>query len=41
LRIEAAASGLRRPLNVMEGNHKLSPGVCPWWDATMQGVAAE
>jgi 2,3-dihydroxybiphenyl 1,2-dioxygenase len=41
LRIEAAATGLRRPLNVIEGNHKLSPGVCPWWDATMQGVAAE
>jgi hypothetical protein len=41
LRIEAAAQGLRKPVNVMEGNYKLSPGVCPWWDATMQGVAAE
>jgi 2,3-dihydroxybiphenyl 1,2-dioxygenase len=41
LRIQAASSGLRRPLNVIEGNHKLAAGVCPWWDATLQGVAAE
>src|SRR6267378_5534779 len=20
------------PINVIEGNHKLAPGVCPWWD---------
>jgi 2,3-dihydroxybiphenyl 1,2-dioxygenase len=41
LRIEAAASGLRRPVNVIEGNYKLASGVCPWWDATMRGEAAE
>jgi 2,3-dihydroxybiphenyl 1,2-dioxygenase len=41
LRIAAAAQGLRKPVNVIEGNYKLSPGVCPWWDATLQGVAAE
>jgi 2,3-dihydroxybiphenyl 1,2-dioxygenase len=33
LRIEAASTGLRRPVNVMEGNYKLAPGVCPWWDS--------
>jgi 2,3-dihydroxybiphenyl 1,2-dioxygenase len=41
LRIAAAAQGLRKPVNVIEGNYKLSPGVCPWWDATVQDVAAE
>jgi 2,3-dihydroxybiphenyl 1,2-dioxygenase len=41
LRIEAAAQGLRRPLNVIEGNYKLSSGVCPWWDAAVRGEAAE
>jgi 2,3-dihydroxybiphenyl 1,2-dioxygenase len=40
LRIEAAATGLRRPVNVMEGNYKLAPGTCPWWD-TVRGEAAE
>jgi hypothetical protein len=37
LRIEAAATGLRRPLNVIEGNYKLAPGVCTWWDANVVG----
>ena len=23
----------RAPLQVMEGNYQLAPGVCPWWDA--------
>lgn len=26
--------GLRRPVQVIEGNHNLMPGVCPWWDQT-------
>src|SRR4029077_9792646 len=30
IRIGAAAGGLRKPVNVIEGNHKLAPGVCPW-----------
>jgi len=42
IRIDAAATGLRKPLNVIEGNFKLSPGVCPWWDsAKTAGEAAE
>lgn len=41
LRIQAAATGLRRPLNVMAGNHRLAPGVCPWWDGVARGEAAE
>jgi 2,3-dihydroxybiphenyl 1,2-dioxygenase len=32
LRIEAATTGLRRPVNVMDGNYKLATGTCPWWD---------
>ncbi len=35
MRIEAAARGLRIPVQVVEGNHELQPGVCPWWDATV------
>lgn len=31
-RMEAAESGLRQPVHVVEGNYELSPGVCPWWD---------
>jgi hypothetical protein len=41
LRIEAASTGLRRPLNVIDGNYKLAPGVCPWWDGVARGEAAE
>jgi 2,3-dihydroxybiphenyl 1,2-dioxygenase len=40
IRIAAAASGLRKPLNVIEGNYKLAAGVCPWWDG-LRGEAAE
>jgi 2,3-dihydroxybiphenyl 1,2-dioxygenase len=32
LRLENAAKGLRRPVQVMEGNYHLQPGICPWWD---------
>jgi 2,3-dihydroxybiphenyl 1,2-dioxygenase len=41
IRVEAAASGLRKPVNVLEGNYKLAPGVCPWWDGVLRGEAAE
>ncbi|MCC6889304.1 MAG: VOC family protein [Hyphomicrobiales bacterium] len=41
LRIEAAATGLRRPVNVIEGNHERMAGVCPWWDGVRQPDAAE
>ena len=32
LRLQNAANGLRRPVQVMDGNYQLMPGVCPWWD---------
>jgi len=32
LRLDLAAQGLRRPVQVMDGNYHLMPGVCPWWD---------
>jgi len=35
LRLKNAAEGLRRPLQVMEGNYQVMPGVCPWWDSVM------
>ncbi len=41
LRIQAASSGLRKPVNVMEGNYHRMPGVCPWWDGMLRGEAAE
>jgi len=28
-------------VNVIEGNYKLAPGVCPWWDGVVRGEAAE
>lgn len=31
-RMEAAAAGLREPVQVIEGNYQLAPGICPWWD---------
>src|SRR6202165_5217123 len=30
MRMRAAASGLRAPVQVMDGNYKLMPGTCPW-----------
>jgi 2,3-dihydroxybiphenyl 1,2-dioxygenase len=30
---ELAASGYRKPVQVMEGNYGLMPGTCPWWDS--------
>src|SRR5215813_1615464 len=33
LRLKLASEGYRRPVQVMEGNHELAPGVCPWWDS--------
>jgi 2,3-dihydroxybiphenyl 1,2-dioxygenase len=41
IRIAAAATGLRRPVNVIDGNYKLAPGVCPWWDGVIRTQAAE
>ncbi len=32
MRMQAAASGLRAPVQVIDGNYKLVSGTCPWWD---------
>jgi 2,3-dihydroxybiphenyl 1,2-dioxygenase len=32
MRMHAAASGLRAPVQVMDGNYQLMQGTCPWWD---------
>ncbi len=36
MRLRAAAEGQREPVQVMEGNHRLMRGTCPWWDETMR-----
>ena len=36
MRMRAAASGLRAPVQVMEGNYELMPGTCAWWDGVKQ-----
>ena len=33
MRMGLAAKGYRRPVQVIEGNYQLAPGVCPWWDS--------
>jgi 2,3-dihydroxybiphenyl 1,2-dioxygenase len=37
MRMRAAASGMRAPVQVMQGNYKLMPGACPWWDGIAKG----
>jgi 2,3-dihydroxybiphenyl 1,2-dioxygenase len=37
MRMRAAASGLRAPVQVMSGNYKLLSGTCPWWDGVSRG----
>lgn len=37
IQLRSAADGLRRPVQVLDGNFELSPGVCPWWDRAKQG----
>jgi 2,3-dihydroxybiphenyl 1,2-dioxygenase len=32
MRMRAAASGQRAPVQVIDGNYKLMPGTCAWWD---------
>jgi 2,3-dihydroxybiphenyl 1,2-dioxygenase len=34
-----ADRGMRAPVQVMEGNYRLSEGVCPWWDSVKGGSA--
>jgi len=33
MRMKAAEDGLRQPVQVIEGNYRLMPGTCPWWDS--------
>jgi 2,3-dihydroxybiphenyl 1,2-dioxygenase len=33
LRLANAAKGFRKPVQVIEGNHEIMAGVCPWWDS--------
>ena len=35
MRLKNAEEGLRQPVQVIEGNHRLMPGTCPWWDAAV------
>jgi hypothetical protein len=37
MRMKLAQDGVRMPVQVIEGNHRLMPGTCPWWD---EAVAA-
>jgi 2,3-dihydroxybiphenyl 1,2-dioxygenase len=37
MRMRAAASGLRAPVQVMDGNYKLMSGTCAWWDGVSKG----
>jgi len=40
MRMELAQQGYRRPVQVIEGNYELAPGVCPWWDSLKAGSNA-
>lgn len=35
MRMKLAEDGLRHPVQVLDGNHRLMPGTCPWWDGTV------
>jgi hypothetical protein len=37
MRARAAADGLRKPVQVMEGNYAVAERVCPWWERTRGG----
>ena len=41
LRLSNAAKGFRRPVQVIEGNYEVMPGVCPWWDSVKARTAAQ
>jgi hypothetical protein len=40
LRLQNATKGLRRPVQVMEGNYQLMAGVCPWWNSVTKDTKA-
>jgi 3',5'-cyclic AMP phosphodiesterase CpdA len=33
MRLANARNGLRRPVQVLEGNHDVMGGACPWFDS--------
>ncbi len=35
MRLKNAADGVRYPVEVIDGNYRLMPGTCPWWDAAV------
>jgi 2,3-dihydroxybiphenyl 1,2-dioxygenase len=35
MRMTLAADGVRQPVQVLDGNHRLMPGTCPWWDTAV------
>ena len=35
MRRKLAEDGIRQPVQVLAGNHRLMPGTCPWWDAAI------
>jgi hypothetical protein len=39
LRLQNAADGFRRPVQVIEGNYQVTAGVCPWWDSVKARTA--
>ena len=39
MRMKLAEDGVRHPVQVIEGNHRLMPGTCPWWDAVTERKA--
>ncbi len=39
IRFAAAAHGARAPVHVMQGNHDVVGGACPWWNASVASTA--
>jgi hypothetical protein len=37
--MDAAAQGVRAPVQVLPGNHTLRRGECAWWDAAVRDAA--
>jgi 2,3-dihydroxybiphenyl 1,2-dioxygenase len=35
MRMKLAQEGLRHPVQVIDGNYRLMPGTCPWWDGSV------
>jgi hypothetical protein len=39
MRLKLAEDGVRYPVEVIAGNHRLMPGTCPWWDTVREQKA--